>query len=541
MTISTIPFVLALTLTSPPADSPEVDPAATEAPAEDGPAVDGGEEGEEGEEGGEGKSAAEDAPAEDASAVADGERSAEQPEPEAEQAPAPSLDPTSTQPKTEAAEPGTEADVEIGTTEGSATEGPAEPKPDEDDKPEPETYGMPEGDVELAVDKHPVDYEAISFKPGKGLDFKSKNDKFGMTIRLRAQMRATVTIDEEDDPNTQVSFQIRRARLQFLGYFFGKHNKLKAEFAVSPRDIGLDRGDGTVSKSPLLSWYFEFDQLQSMTVRVGQSKIPFSRQRVISSGNLQLVDRSIANSEFTLDRDLGIEIRSKDFLSLGWLRYYLGVYTGEGHSSYEFNDAGFNYLGRLEFLPFGQFKDYHEADQHRLKAPKLSIGMSYSFVDNAARSRNTTGRLPEDGGTTDYHNAEADVMFKFAGWSVFAEGFFRNGTRNPGPLTDENGDPILNDDGDPISVTDAANGYGYMVQSGFMVPKTTLEFAARFAQVHPFGDSTSLSRKDEVGGGLSYYFARHPFKIQADYFRLFNEGNVANGNHMIRVQLQGAF
>ena len=61
---------------------------------------------------------------------------------------------------------------------------------------------------------------------------------------------------------------------------------------------------------------------------------------MISSGNLQLVDRSIANREFTLDRDVGIELRSKDFLGKGWFRYFVGVFTGEGHSSFEFNDAG---------------------------------------------------------------------------------------------------------------------------------------------------------------------------------------------------------
>ena len=61
-------------------------------------------------------------------------------------------------------------------------------------------------------------------------------------------------------------------------------------------------------ESPLLSYYLEFDYLRDLTVRVGQYKIPFSRQRVISSGNQQMVDRSIANGEFNLDRDIGIDI-----------------------------------------------------------------------------------------------------------------------------------------------------------------------------------------------------------------------------------------
>jgi hypothetical protein len=430
----------------------------------------------------------------------------------------------------------TDAAAELPAVDGAAF---AEPPREEEDA--PEAYGMPEGDVELAASKHPVDYEKIVFEPGKGLAFKSEDERFGLKIRLRAQMLGSIEHNEDAPRPTELSFQIRRARLQFLGNFFGKHNKLKFELAIAPRDIGLDRGDGTISRSPLLDWYFEFDRFKSATLRIGQSKIPFSRQRVISSGNLQLVDRSIANREFTLDRDVGVELRSKDFLGLGWLRYYAGIYTGEGHSSFEFNDLGFNYLGRVEFLPMGQFKDYDESDHNRLKKARMSIGLSYAFVDQAKRSRNTTGSRPEDGGTYDYHNAEADIMFKLYGWSLFAEGFYRTGTRNPGPVMDENGDPILNDDGDPISVTDAANGFGYMAQTGFLVPKTKLELAARFAQVHGLGDDTALSRKDEVGGGLSYYFARHPFKLQADYFRLYDDGDIRIGNHVVRVQLQGAF
>ena len=34
---------------------------------------------------------------------------------------------------------------------------------------------------------------------------------------------------------------------------------------------------------------------------------------------------------------------------------------------------------------------------------------------------------------------------------------------------------------------------------------------------------TSLGREDAVGGGLSYYIAGHPWKIQSDYFHSWVE------------------
>ena len=42
---------------------------------------------------------------------------------------------------------------------------------------------------------------------------------------------------------------------------------------------------------------------------VGQTKLPGNRERVISSANLQQVDRSLLNSRFNIDRDFGFQLR----------------------------------------------------------------------------------------------------------------------------------------------------------------------------------------------------------------------------------------
>ena len=62
----------------------------------------------------------------------------------------------------------------------------------------------------------------------------------------------------------------RRARLQFLGNMYGKHNKFKAEFAFSPRDLRFQAVDGNTypRESPLLSWYQEFDHMRDLTCAV---------------------------------------------------------------------------------------------------------------------------------------------------------------------------------------------------------------------------------------------------------------------------------
>src|SRR5690606_33176790 len=156
------------------------------------------------------------------------------------------------------------------------------------------------------------------------------------------------------------------------------------------------------------------------------------------SGDLELVDRALAQAEFNLNRDIGLDVRSEDFLGLGHLRYYAGIFMAAGRDMRLLKTFHMNYLARVEVLPFGGAADdwdYCEADFSRKLEPRLSLGAAYSFIDNAETDQGILGVVPLDGGTTDYHNAVADVMFKYAGLSVFSEVFWREGNRNFGSAT----------------------------------------------------------------------------------------------------------
>jgi len=374
--------------------------------------------------------------------------------------------------------------------------------------------------------KHPVAEDKITYKPGSGLSATSADGDFALDTRVRAQFLYEV---EEAGGELTESIQIRRARLQMQGHAFGKHNEYKMEIAVSPSDMGMKDGQGPVT-SPLLDFYFDFDHVRDLSLRVGQYKIPFSRQRVVSSGNLQLVDRSIVNSEFNLDRDLGFDVRSKDLLGLGLFRYYAGIYGGQGRNDNTSNDFGMNYLARVEVLPFGMFDDYEEGDFHR-EDFHLALAGAVAYVDNAPRNRGILGSVPEDGGTTDVKTASFDLAANWAGFSLRSEWMWRQGDRTPGAAVD--------DAGAVIPTEDPRDGWGGMVQAGYLIPRSRLEVAARYGLVEPAGTS-SLDASTELGGGLSYYFARHPFKLQADYFRLTETpaGGPEEEAHRVRLQLQ---
>lgn len=382
---------------------------------------------------------------------------------------------------------------------------------------------VPAGE-EAKMAPHRVVAGDVAFKPGKGVEFNSEDDQFQLRIRVRVQMLYTVLKNWEGDQDPQQDFRIRRARFIFQGHAFGKHNKYKLE--VDP-----------LRETPILDYYLDFMQNGNISPRVGQYKLPSNRQRVISSGDLSLVDRSIVNSEFTLDRDQAFDLRSADFLGKGLMRYYLGLGMGNGLNNPFVQNFDMLYFARFEYLPMGMFDDYSEADFERA-GPHLSLAGAYAYFDGAERQRGMIGDIYADGGSSNYHFAYADAMFKVRGFSVLSEFAFRTGKRNVGPITE-------GPDGQPIDVVAPRNGYGWMLQPGYLIPHLPLEFVARVSlnQKRGSADSTSLENAREAVFGINWYFAQHPFKIQADVSQYWGTelGSSFNkGVTSARIQLQAS-
>ncbi|MCZ6805409.1 MAG: porin [Deltaproteobacteria bacterium] len=383
----------------------------------------------------------------------------------------------------------------------------------------------PEGEDEMMAD-HPVDRGDISFRPGKGVEINSADDDFQLRIRVRVQFLYTLAdgdigpLDVDETEELRNDFRIRRARFIFQGHAFGKNNQYKLEI------------DPLRSDNVVLDYYLDFTQNKNVSVRIGQYKISSNRERVISSGNLQMVDRSRVNAEFTLDRDMSIDIRSRDFLEKNKMRYVLGVSSGNGLNNFRFTDFTMVYLARIEYLPLGIFRDYSEVDFART-GPRLSLGAGYAFFRNADRDRGMIGLPFPDGGTADYHFAYADAMFKARGFSALTEFALRSGTRTIGPITT---DP----DGNPVPIIAPRNGLGWMLQAGYLVPNTRLEFGGRGSIIQKIRSDTSL--RDGYGAtfSISWYFFRHPMKIQADVSQIWEEEKFRDGSTVLRIQLQAS-
>ena len=252
-------------------------------------------------------------------------------------------------------------------------------------------------------------------KFGKGLfNLVGQDSTWTMKVGLRAQLLGSSSWEENNVNET--SFLTRRARLKFDGYAYSPKLKYKVELGLSNRD--LSGASQYTSNAPryILDAVLQWNFYQNFELWFGQTKLPGNRERVISSGNLQQVDRSLLNSRFTIDRDFGFQLRHHFNLTNTFVvKEIFSLAQGEGRNITTGNLGGHQYTGRIELLPFGNFAskgDYTGGDLKREKKPKLAIGFSYDHNNNAVKTRSNQGSYMTIDGVEDaYFETNINTVF----------------------------------------------------------------------------------------------------------------------------------
>ncbi len=393
---------------------------------------------------------------------------------------------------------------------------------------------IPRGEAE-AMAEHPIAGGKATFKPGAGLQVSSADGRFSLRVTLWSQLRFTGNHNQTPTmgaPNPSAGLEFTRARLIFAGNMFSKDLQYVAHLMFSPKDLGFK--DGAATRAPIFLWYTAFTRLKNANLHAGFFFVPHARQRMTPGTHWQMADNSTASYEFTLNQDLGVQVSSPDLGGLGLLRYYAGVFTGEGYDWHKASDLGFTYAGRVEVLPLGMFQDFSEPDFERSHRPRLSLGVAYAFSDRDHKTRAIGGMAFADGGTMSAHNVTADLAFRWSGLSFLGDFYLRDGWRRPGGLRET--------DGALIPVQAVRNGIGWTAQMGLLMPRTRFEVVGRSSGQRPArAVPTSLARLDELGGGLNYYFYRHVLKLQLDYIHTWGPALPTGRGEQVRLQLQTMF
>lgn len=366
---------------------------------------------------------------------------------------------------------------------------------------------------------------------GKGLGVTSADSLFQLNIRFRMQNR--VTYNDSEDLGSSYEAHIRRLRLRFDGYVGNPKFQYVVQLSFAPGDLGGALVDGeniniirdaAVSYVPNKNWNFLF----------GQTKLPGNRQRINSSGSLQLTDRSINNSQFNIDRDFGIQAnylnQSKDAFSY---RIKTAVSSGNGRN-WTGKDENVALTGKIEVLPFGTFKkggEYFEGDIQYEEELKLMLsGVLHKNYDAHLARGQQGGKLFE---TRDLQSVFIDALAKYRGWSGMIA--YMNRTTDD-PITS------MTDSDGSIQTNYVFAGEGMDYQLSYTFPASHYEVIGRFStqSVNDQIFQMNVPNQKQYSLGVTKYIWEHAFKVQTEfsYDKLQFQNGQEKGNWYIRFQIE---
>ena len=368
-------------------------------------------------------------------------------------------------------------------------------------------------------------------KFGKGLfNLIGKDSSFSMNISARMQMLGTSNWDVNNGlSNPSSSLLVRRARLKFSGFAYSPKLTYKLELGLSNRDIGKASSFTNEAPKYILDAVVKWNFSGNFVLWFGQTKLPGNRERVISSGDLQQVDRSLLNSRFNIDRDMGFQLRHHFNLTDKFIvKEMFSMSQGEGRNITTGNLGGHQYTTRVELLPFGKFAskgDYRGSDLKFEPAPRLALGFTYDFNNDAVKNRSNQGSyMTTDTGfySTNISTVFVDAMYKHKGFSVMAEYAYRDAE----DAFAKNFDGTLT--GDEVQVGNALN-----LQTGYLLSET-LEISGRYTNIDWDQNITGKGNETQYTLGLSKYILGHKLKVQTDLSYL----NLTGGTNELLYRLQ---
>jgi len=345
--------------------------------------------------------------------------------------------------------------------------------------------------------------------PQKGIEFVAKDSLFSTQFQFRMQNRIGYESTSMSDLTPEsFEFRIRRLRMRLKGFVFNPKWTYHIQLSFSRGDMDWEStkpSNSNTSVNIIRDAVITYQMTKAFSITMGQTKLPGNRQRVVSSGDQQFVDRSIVNSTFTLDRDCGIFLTYEQ----NYFRLKGAITTGEGRNVLKSN-KGLSYTGRVEILPFGKFtgnNDYVEGDLSREQKPKISIAATYNYNALAIRSGGQLGNDLYE--AVNMQNLQVDFLFKYKGFAFYNE------------FCERIADKPVTVDATGLKTSAVYVGFGNLTQASYLF-KNNYEIAARYAFVSPFRavyanenfPTINLNREEHVHLGITKYIVGHRLKVQ---------------------------
>ena len=343
----------------------------------------------------------------------------------------------------------------------------------------------------------------IHFRYGeKGIELRTNDNKFLFQLQSRLQFRFSTPNDQDpvtyDDysQDKQTTFKINRARLKVGGHAFEPWLNYYWEYELS--------------QSNLLDFRIMVEKYKWLSLKVGQWKVEYTRERFISSGEQQTVDRSLINRPFTVDRQMGIELYGHlKGKGIADFNYWAAVLTGTGRGNSSNDDNNLMYFGRAQWNFLGRFLDFEGSDLEFHEKPTPIV--AFSAITNRSPytrfSQSGGGYLDgfEDGASGQYrvNQWNFETAFMYQGFSWQREWHTKEIIDKP--------------DNDEITLMK-----GYYAQAGYFFhnmfewwPKK-LEMAGRYATYRP-DNSIRDNLQNETTVAFNWFFNGHKNKLTSEF------------------------
>ncbi|MCS7297805.1 MAG: porin [Bacteroidia bacterium] len=364
------------------------------------------------------------------------------------------------------------------------------------------------------------DEQALVRLTNQGISF-SQDSSFLLNLRFRMQNRFGYLSQLDDTTAPGFDIRVRRLRVRLDGFILTPRLSYYIQLSFSAADQDFVEGFALNIVRDAMIYY---TISRSFYLGFGQGKLPGNRQRVISSGNLQMPERSYASQFYTLDRDVGVFLYGILEAGKQQIRIKAALTGGEGRLS-DLPNTALAYTGRIEYLPFGTFQntgDYSEGDLEYELEPRLSLGLSYCMNQDAQRVGGQLGRplnFPAD-----IQTLIVDGVFKYRGWALSGEAFWRH-VQSEHPT-------------DP-SIQSIYTGYAWNVQFSKVFWRRH-EICLRYTEVNPLPSFHFLQAKwRSKGVGYSYYIKGH--RVKAQLYGGLDDRSATRGAHSLRNRVSVIF
>lgn len=377
-----------------------------------------------------------------------------------------------------------------------------------------------------------------------GFRFETSDDKFRTDLQWRAQTRYTTPF--RSDPRKlsafgedQSNFEARRLRMKIGGHGFQPWLRYYFEVDLQP---SRDTDDGASNANArVIDWRIDVAKWDWGGIRLGQWKVDMNRERVDSSGRQQFVERSIANRVFTIDRQVGVQLRGHLFQDTpADMRYFAGVFNGEGRGVNN-TDDNMMYMGRLQWNFLGRDVPFRQTDVEYTELPMGSLAIAGATNKGSCTRWSSSGCGNLDGFESaanaapdqyDINQVVQEFAFKYRGFSAQQELHRKRIT-----------DTVNN------TKSELTGGYvqaGYFFHNMFPAVPEPLELAIRYAFVDEPNAGALLfeNEREELTIGANWFFSGHNNKITVDFSHLKLDDalvNIGESENRLRMQWDVSF